>query len=67
MISRGYTAQKSRSHKKWVWIGILAAGGVAGAFAGSSMATAAVHNSTGPAAVTAPVTIGGPTITIGKP
>jgi hypothetical protein len=67
MISRGYTAQKSRSHKKWVWIGILAAGGVAGAFAGSSMATAAVHNSASAAALTAPVTIGTPTINLGKP
>jgi hypothetical protein len=67
MVSRGYTAQKSKSHKKWIWIGILAAGGVAGAFAGSSMATAAVHNSTGAAALTAPVTIGTPTINLGKP
>jgi hypothetical protein len=66
MISRGYTAQKSRSHKKWIWIGILAAGGAAGAFAGSSVATAAVHNSTG-AALTAPVSIGTPTINLGKP
>jgi hypothetical protein len=67
MVNRGYTAQKSKSHKKWIWIGILAAGGVAGAFAGSSMATAAVHNSTGTAALTAPVTIGTPTINLGKP
>ena len=67
MVSRGYTSHKSRSHKKWIWIGILVAGGVGGAFAGSSMATAAVHNSAGPAAVTAPVTIGSPTISIGKP
>jgi hypothetical protein len=67
MISRGYTAQKSKSHKKWIWIGILAAGGVGGAFAGSSMAAAAVHNSASAAAIAAPVTIGTPTISIGKP
>jgi len=67
MVSPGYMSHKNKSHKKWIWIGILAAGGVAGAFAGSSMATATVHNSAGAAAVTAAVTIGAPTISIGKP
>jgi len=54
------------SHKKWVWLGILAAGGAAGAFAGSnSGASSAAH---GPATGATPsVTIGAPTINIGKP
>lgn len=66
MAGGGYTSRKSKSHKKWIWLGILAAGGVGGAFAGSSMSAAAVHNSAS-AAVTAPITIGAPTISIGKP
>lgn len=61
MVNGGYTTHQGRSHKKWIWLGILAAGGVGGAFAGSSMT--AGHNSV----VTAPVTIGTPTINIGKP
>lgn len=65
MVSGAYTARRNKSHKKWIWIGILAAGGVGGAFAGSSMAAA--HNSATAAAVTAGVTIGTPTISIGKP
>jgi len=58
-----------KSHKKWVWIGILAAGGAAGAFAGSSLgAAAASHGVAGVAAAsTAAVSIGTPTINIGKP
>jgi hypothetical protein len=58
-----------KSHTKWVWIGILAAGGAAGAFTGSSLgAAAAAHGSSGVAAgSTAAVTIGTPTITLGKP
>ena len=67
IVSGGSTPQKNGSHKKWIWIAILAAGGVGGAFAGSSMAAAAIHNSTTAATVTAPVTIGTPTINIGKP
>ena len=67
LVSPGYMSHKNKAHKKWIWLGILAAGGVAGAFAGSSMATAAVHNSASTAAVTAPLTIGTPTINIGKP
>jgi hypothetical protein len=67
MVSPGNTSLHNKSYKKWIWLGILAAGGVAGAFAGSSMASAAVHNSTSAAAVSASVTIGTPTISIGKP
>ena len=54
------------SHKKWVWMGILAAGGAAGAFAGSnSRASSAAHGSA--AGATPSVTIGAPAIDIGKP
>jgi len=54
------------SHKKWIWLGILAVGGAAGAFAGfNGAAPSAAH---GPAAGATPaVTIGAPTINIGKP
>ena len=61
MISGGYTTHQNKSHKKWIWLGILAAGGVGGAFAGSSMA--AGHTSV----AAAPITIGTPTINIGRP
>lgn len=63
---RGAKASAGRkSHKKWVWLGILAAGGAAGAFAGSnSGASSAAHGSSG---AMPSVTIGGPTISIGKP
>jgi hypothetical protein len=54
------------SHKKWIWLGILAAGGAAGAFAGSnSGASSAAHGSA--AGATPSVAIGTPTINIGKP
>ena len=61
MVSGGYTTHQSKSHKKWIWLGILAAGGVGGAFAGSSMA--AGHSSI----IAPPITIGTPSISIGKP
>ncbi len=59
-----------KSHKKWIWIGLVAAGGAGAAFAASSMAAA--HSGPGAAAAaaglsSAGVTIGTPTITIGKP
>ena len=54
------------SHKKWVWLGILAAGGAAGAFAGSQLgSSSAAHGAASGA--TPSVTIGAPTINIGKP
>ena len=57
-----------KSHKKWVWLGILAAGGAAGAFAGSSLgAASAAHGSANAAGTSSSVSIGTPTITIGKP
>jgi len=61
MVNGGYITHQGKSHKKWIWLGILAVGGVGGAFAGSSMATG--HNSI----AAAPITIGAPTINIGKP
>lgn len=58
-----------KSHKKWIWIALVAAGGAGAAFAASSMNGAA--HSTSAAAVagglSSGVTIGTPTITIGKP
>jgi hypothetical protein len=59
-----------KSHKKWIWVGLVAAGGAGAAFAASSMAAA--HAGPGAAAAAASlsssgVTIGTPTITIGKP
>jgi hypothetical protein len=58
-----------KSHKKWIWIGLLAAGGAGAAFAASSLAA---HNGANSAAgvaagLSSAVTIGSPTITIGKP
>jgi hypothetical protein len=58
-----------KSHKKWIWIGLVAAGGAGAAFAASNMAA---HSGPGAAATAAGlsssgVTIGTPTITIGKP
>jgi hypothetical protein len=63
--SAGHSSHKN-SHKKWIWLGILAAGGAAGAFAGSNAgAPSATH---GPAAGATPsVSIGTPTVNIGKP
>ena len=62
-------ASGHKSHKRWVWIGILAAGGVAGAFTGSSLGNAAgSHGASGMAgASTAAISIGTPNITLGKP
>jgi len=61
-------ASGGKSHKKWVWLGILAAGGVAGAFAGSSLSAAsAAHGTAIGGGLNSSVSIGTPTITIGKP
>ncbi len=60
-----------RSHKKWIWIGLAIAGGAGAAFATSSLATAHNNGANSAAGVAAglssAVTIGSPTITIGKP
>lgn len=57
-----------KSHKKWVVLGILVAGGAAGAFASSSLgAASAAHNPGLAAGLNSSVSIGTPTITIGKP
>ncbi|MBZ5591994.1 MAG: hypothetical protein LAP39_07145 [Acidobacteriia bacterium] len=57
-----------KSHKKWVWLGMMAAGGAAGAFARSSMSGAAgAHGSGSAAGITSSISIGTPTLTIGKP
>ena len=60
-----------KSHKKWIWIGLVAAGGAGAAFAASSMSSTAAHGAPGAAAAaglsSSGVTIGTPTITIGKP
>jgi len=57
-----------KSHKKWVWLGILAAGGAAGAFAGSSLGVSSASHGAGVAAGnTSTLSIGTPTFTIGKP
>jgi hypothetical protein len=61
-------ANGGKSHKKWLLLGILAAGGVAGAFAGSSLSAASAAHSTATAGgLNSSVSIGTPTITIGKP
>jgi hypothetical protein len=58
----------SKSHKKWIVLGILVAGGAAGAFARSSLgAASAAHNPGSAAGLNSSVSIGTPTITIGKP
>lgn len=58
-----------KSHKKWIWIGLLAAGGAGAAFAASSLAASHGAGANGAAgnATALSVTIGTPTITIGKP
>jgi len=60
-----------RSHKKLIWIGLLAAGGAGAFFAERSLGASASHNETTGAATAAGlssgVSIGTPTITIGKP
>lgn len=59
-----------RSHKKWILLGILVAGGAAGAFAASSMASAASHGAANPGVaggLSSAITIGTPTISLGKP
>jgi len=62
-----------RSHKKWIWIGLLAAGGAGAVFAEKGLLTGAGHGGSPSGAATAAglstatVTIGTPTITIGRP
>jgi len=61
-------SSEHKSHKKWVLLGILAAGGAAGAFAGTGMgAASAAHGSGVAASITSAISIGTPTFTIGKP
>ena len=58
------------SHRKWILLGILVAGGAAGAFAATSMASAASHGAANPGiagGLSAAITIGTPTISLGKP
>jgi hypothetical protein len=62
------TARARRgSRKKWVVLGMLAAGGAAGAFAGRSMSAANGSGPSAAASTAASVSIGNPTISIGKP
>ena len=62
------SASSHKSHKKWVLLGMLAAGGAAGAFARSGMSAAsAAHGSGVAAGLTSSISIGTPTFTIGKP
>lgn len=62
------TSSGGKSHKKWVLLGILAAGGAAGAFASSNLgAASAAHNPGLAPGLNSSVSIGTPTITIGKP
>jgi len=62
-----------KSHKKWIWIGLAAAGGAGAMIAEKGLITGAGHGGSASAAGTAAglsstgVTIGTPTITIGKP
>jgi len=57
----------SGSHKKWIWIGLLAAGGAGAAFATSSLSHGGASSAAGAAAALPVLSIGSPTITIGKP
>jgi hypothetical protein len=66
-VSQRAASSGHKSHKKWVWLGILAAGGAAGAFAGQNIGAAAAHGTGSAAASASGVSIGAPTITIGKP
>ena len=60
-----------KSHKKWIWIGLAAAGGAGAAFANKDLIAGVGHNApSSPSAAgvsAAAVNIGTPTITIGKP
>jgi len=56
-----------KSHKKWVLLGLLAAGGAAGAFAASSLAASGAHGSISAAGAASTVTIGIPTVNVGHP
>ena len=59
-----------RSHRKWILLGILVAGGAAGAFAATSMASAASHGAANPGlagGLSSAITIGTPTVSLGKP
>ena len=68
----GPTVRVSKSHKKWVLLAILAAGGTAGAFAGRTMVSGAGSGAAAAAASTVAsssvsVSIGAPTINVGHP
>lgn len=57
-----------KSHKKWIWIAVLAAAGAAGAVAGPGLVGGAgAHGSTITPGTPPAVSIGPPTISIGKP
>ena len=59
-----------RSHRKWILLGILAAGGAGAAFATTSMGSGGAHSTAGSGAaagLSSAVSIGTPTFTIGKP
>ena len=57
-----------KSRKKWVLLGVLAAGGAAGAFASTNLgAASAAHNPGLAPGLNSAVSIGTPTFTIGKP
>jgi hypothetical protein len=71
-LSSAPVARVSRSHKKWVLLAILAAGGAGGAFAGRTMVSGAGSGVAAAAASTvasssASVSIGAPTINVGHP
>jgi len=61
-----------KTHKKWIWIGLAAAGGAGAAFADRSLGGAGTHGASTGATTpgglpTGSISIGTPTITIGKP
>jgi len=62
------TGATHKSHKKWIWLAVLASGGVAGALAGSSLGrTAAAPGSVGAITSFPSASVGIPAITVGKP
>lgn len=63
-------ARGGASHKKWIWLGLLAAGGAAGAFAAWRMESGGSPSQTGAASaagLSSAATIGSPAISLGKP
>ena len=61
-----------KSHKKWIWIGLAIAGGAGAAFAASTLIARNAHGASstasgGAVGLSSAVTIGAPTIAIGKP